>query len=253
MHFQETLDEWLTCQRNWMYLETIFGSADIIRQLPGPAKTFQAVDKSWKSIMKHTNDERNALKACTHDRSRRDIFRNHNANLDQIQKDLEDYLETKRASFPRFYFLSNDELLEILSQAKDPRAVQPHLRKCFDNLVKLEFSSDEGSLDILAMFSGENERVSLGKSLKARGNVEDWLTAVEKRMKESLHGFMKAGLIDYDTRPRDEWIFHHPGQVVATVAQMTWARGTELALRSENPGNYSFPNYCLFTASLALL
>jgi dynein heavy chain len=41
----------------------------------------------------------------------RDIFRSHNANLDQIQKDLEDYLETKRMAFPRFYFLSNDELL----------------------------------------------------------------------------------------------------------------------------------------------
>ena len=38
MHLQETLDEWLTCQRNWMYLETIFNSADIVRQLPGPAK-----------------------------------------------------------------------------------------------------------------------------------------------------------------------------------------------------------------------
>eukprot|EP00599_Poterioochromonas_sp_BG-1_P017876 CAMPEP_0173166600 /NCGR_PEP_ID=MMETSP1105-20130129/22117_1 /TAXON_ID=2985 /ORGANISM="Ochromonas sp., Strain BG-1" /LENGTH=3828 /DNA_ID=CAMNT_0014087887 /DNA_START=639 /DNA_END=12125 /DNA_ORIENTATION=- len=235
MHFQETLDEWLTCQRNWMYLETIFGSPDIIRQLPGPAKTFQAVDKSWKLIMKQTNDEPNALKAGTHDRNRRDIFRSHNANLDQIQKDLEDYLETKRMAFPRFYFLSNDELLEILSQAKDPRAVQPHLRKCFDNLVKLEFGSEPGSIDILAMFSSENERVSLGKNLKARGNVEEWLTAVEKRMKESLHMFMKAGLLDYDTKPREEWISHHPGQVVATVAQMTWARGTEQALRSSNP------------------
>ncbi len=137
MHFQETLDEWLTCQRNWMYLETIFGSADIVRQLPGPAKLFQSVDKSWRWIMKQTNEDRNALKAVqgVGEKSRLTIFRNHNANLDQIQKDLEDYLETKRMAFPRFYFLSNDELLEILSQAKDPKAVQPHLRKCFDNLV----------------------------------------------------------------------------------------------------------------------
>jgi len=235
MHFQETLDEWLTCQRNWMYLETIFGSPDIIRQLPGPAKTFQAVDKSWKHIMKLTNDDPNALKAATHDKSRRDLFRNHNANLDQIQKDLEDYLETKRMAFPRFYFLSNDELLEILSQAKEPRAVQPHLRKCFDNLVKLEFGSEPGSIDLLAMFSGENERVSLGKNLKARGNVEEWLTAVEKKMKESLHTHMKAGLIDYDVKPREDWINHHPGQIVATVAQMTWARDTEEVLRSNDP------------------
>eukprot|EP01041_Mallomonas_annulata_P001585 gene1585-3062_t len=235
MHFQETMDEWLTCQRNWMYLETIFGSPDIIRQLPGPAKTFQLVDKSWRQIMKATADEPNALKATTNDRSRRDLFKSHNANLDQIQKDLEDYLETKRMAFPRFYFLSNDELLEILSQAKDPRAVQPHLRKCFDNLVKLEFGAEEGSIDILSMFSGENEKVGLGRNLKARGNVEEWLTAVERRMKESLHSCMKAGLLDYDTKARDDWIFHHPGQVVATVAQMTWARGTEMALRSSDP------------------
>eukprot|EP00606_Chrysophyceae_sp_TOSAG23-5_P001616 GSChrysophyteH2.ASY1.ANO1.110.1 assembled CDS len=206
MLFQETLDEWQTCQRNWMYLEVIFGSADIIRQLPGPAKIFQFVDKSWKFIMKMTADEPNALMCGTKDKTRLETFKQHNANLDQIQKDLEDYLETKRMAFPRFYFLSNDELLEILSQAKEPRAVQPHLRKCFDNLIKLEFGSEEGS----------------------------WLTAVEKRMKDSLHGLMKAGLHDYDQRPRDEWIGLHAGQIVATVAQMTWARDTETALRGED-------------------
>lgn len=82
-------------------------------------------------------------------------------------------LEKKRTEFPRFYFLSNDELLSILAEAsRDPQCVQQHLRKIFENIAKITFEYDE----ITHMISAENENIKL-KKVKTGGNnpVEKWL------------------------------------------------------------------------------
>lgn len=84
-------------------------------------------------------------------------------------------------SFPRFYFLSNDELLEILSQTRNVRAVQPHLQKCFDGIRSLDFGDDPKSIDILAMVSGEGERVPLTKNLKVWW-VESFWVCIRSRV-----------------------------------------------------------------------
>ena len=86
--FQETLDEWLTLQKNWMYLESIFASGDIRKQLPQESTNFLIVDNEWKSTMKETYEYAVAFVACTKE-GRLQAFLQHNETLDQIQKSLD--------------------------------------------------------------------------------------------------------------------------------------------------------------------
>lgn len=233
---QDVIEEWLVCQKNWLYLEPIFSSEDIARQLPTESKRYQNMDRMWRKSMENAHKSPSVIGFCSNI-TLLQTFKECNKLLDQVQKGLSAYLETKRGVFPRFYFLSDDELLEILSQTKDPMAVQPHMRKCFDNIVKLKFEPD---MRMSEFISAENESVPFREQLYPKGNVEDWLLEVERVMRVSLREIFDEAVTAYSTMPRTQWVLSYPGQIVIAGCQTYWTTEVTEAIEA---GEGGLPGY----------
>ena len=245
LHLSDILDAIHKCQRTWMYLEPIFSSDDIIKQLPKEAKNFQEIDLLWRDTMDGISKEPGAIDLVDRENIK-EHFEAANKKLDDIQKSLNDYLESKRLIFPRFFFLSNDELLMILSQTKDPLAVQPHMNKCFDGIESLDF---DDNLLVQGMVSAENEHVKLIRPIdvnqgEKKGHVEFWLLEVEEIMIKTLSGITYEAMMDYETAVRNEWVLKWAGQIVLCVNLIHWTLGVEKAIEDyENDGMAKYENF----------
>ncbi|XP_054711131.1 dynein axonemal heavy chain 3-like [Uloborus diversus] len=234
---QDVLDSWLKCQATWLYLEPIFSSEDIMQQMPVEGRKFSTVDKSWRETAAKAVTDPHVLVATSHPNMLQTL-QQCNVLLDEIQKGLNDYLEKKRLYFPRFFFLSNDELLEILSETKDPHRVQPHLKKCFEGIARLEFTKDN---EIVGMISAEKEVVPLSKKVvpaSAKGMVEKWLAEVEVAMLASLKHVIGKSLLSYPELPRTEYVLSWPGQVVICVCSVFWTAEVAEALENNTMEKY---------------
>ncbi|XP_044001725.1 dynein axonemal heavy chain 12 [Aphidius gifuensis] len=231
LRIQCTIEEWTKVQVQWIYLLPIFSSKDIVAQLPEEGIMFDEVNLTFKKAMDNVLKEPH-VRETAGSIGLYEIMKNSNELMEKINDGVTNYLEKKRLYFPRFFFLSNDDMLEILSETKDPLRVQPHLKKCFEGISKLGFNNE---LEIYSMFSDDNEQIKMQNIIStkdARGCVEKWLVQVEEQMINSIKHQIYLSYFDYERRKnRVKWSLIWPGQVILCVSQIFWCIEVQICLR----------------------
>ena len=248
----------LSVQRSWSSLEAIFlASHDIRAQLPDDTKRFEGIDLEFKELMRDIA-ARKGVVACCSAEGREISLNTMNKELEICQKALSEYLDMKKNIFPRFFFVSNMALLDILSNSNNPTKIMPHIGAVFDGIDHLVFvetakveEEDEVELeDSLSLGSGKKAATpTLANAMKSKdgetvpfeaepfamqGAVEQWLNDLTTFMRDTLRGSLDNSLTDasnWDTeRPREEWVANYAAQIALVTSQIVWTEETETAL-----------------------
>uniref|UniRef100_A0A3B3UDD1 Dynein axonemal heavy chain 11 n=1 Tax=Poecilia latipinna TaxID=48699 RepID=A0A3B3UDD1_9TELE len=229
------ISTWMSVQRTWAHLNSIFTNSDDIRcQLANVAERFQRI---------HTDvvQDSNVVNVTN-----KPGFLDSLETLQQsvCEKALAEYLETKRLTFPRFYFVSASDLLEIVSKGTQPKQVTRHLLKLFDNIADLRFKDsdetggedDDGVAVAIGMYSREREYVSFSEPCICEGQAECWLNALESSMRCTVRKEIQEAVGAYEDKPRDQWLFDYPAQVSLTGSQVWWATDVGIAFERVEEG-----------------
>jgi dynein heavy chain 1 len=234
-------DAWIDVQRRWVYLEGIlFGSSDIKAQLPSEWSRFKSVDSEFVALMRRIASRPYAMEVLNIENLQRTLERLGNL-MSVIQKALGDYLEKQRREFSRFYFLGDDDLLEIMGNAGEPGKVLSHVSKMFAGIAGAKLNMKELPDDTIAileaMVSKDGEIVPFHEpiSVKHGTSVKVWLTEMETKMKNTLALLLEQAISE-DKETSDkvmfvEWATKFPAQIMILATQINWSMGVDRALK----------------------
>lgn len=208
----ETIAAWLQVQRQWAYLEKIFSFDDIKMQLPDEAKKFGRTDTNYKKLMEGCSRQPQIHTQCVKadGGARLDELENILKELNKCQRSLQHYLDSKQMSFPRFYFISTDDLLQILGSS-EATSVQRFMLSLFDNCKRLNFVNNNKI--IKGMTSDEGESYEFVFPVKPEGKIEEWMNVIDVEMKNSLTTICKGAVWEYARMDRVEWIKRQIGMI----------------------------------------
>eukprot|EP00434_Breviolum_minutum_P030192 symbB.v1.2.026702.t1/scaffold2691.1/size72881/5 len=159
------------------------------------------------------------------------------------EKALNEFMDGKRQAFPRFYFMSSADLLDVLSNGNNPARVVHHFPKFFNAIEKydLEFPDGPGTRPLATGLHAAigKEYVPFFEALPLVGKVEMYLERCIEVFRSTLRSFAMTDLRDYaeqdceaDGRARGQWLLGVKAAQGALLVQLiSWVQLVEASFQ----------------------
>ncbi|XP_069111192.1 dynein heavy chain domain-containing protein 1-like isoform X2 [Argopecten irradians] len=209
---EEITDLWYTCQKKWLYLLKIFERAELYKKFQAHSHKFETLHGKFKDWMRVVSNDSKILTVVHRKRGEkgyrllqgdnlRALFLQLIESQEEILKHLEGVLETSRMEFPRLYFLSNDELIDLLGISRNPKMMLPTAKKCFPGVesltfdlppgtssisTELDFALNADKLEVTTMHGALGEEVPLYTRVQAFPRATRWFKSFEAIMKNTM-------------------------------------------------------------------
>jgi dynein heavy chain len=182
-------------------------SEEVRKELPKESDEFVQIDADVKKLLKDAKSKEYAITFSTQEGYLEKI-EDANSKLVKCEKALNRFMDDKRTCFPRFYFVSPADLLDILSNGNLPEKVMPHMPKIFQAINDLKLDTNTGVRPTaLGMISCVGtEYVDFNEPLKLLGKVEGYMQDVIDAMRKSLRLIAGDSWKKSLTNPRTEWL-----------------------------------------------
>lgn len=159
------------------------------------------------------------LEVCT-DEKRIELEEIHKA-IEECEKKLNLYLEEKKKAFSRFYFVSNQTLIDILSNGNDPyKIASEYLGDLFDGVRLIEMVSNKENQGLpsgVAMVSKDGEKVNFETPFQPKDEVEIWLSRLSLKIRKELNNVLVSSKqmadeyfnsVEIKEEEKMDWIFN---------------------------------------------
>ena len=252
------LDEWIKFQGQYIYLETIFSNVEFKKELK-ESTTFDYANTKYKKMAKeaYSNWKKNkTVKANIV------IFKEINEKMAQLNKNVNDFLDTKRVAINRLHFLSNDEMIILLAKSDKPQVVQQYIGKIYENVKGLHFleKEKEATFDGLVSREGEQFIFNIYYSLKNENpyaysgvpyNIEIntkemsvWMEEAETKIRETLISQFRRAVEDIiEPERREEFYRVHPAQPISVINQFYWTYNTSQNIKDSTENSEALWNW----------
>ncbi|XP_064650622.1 uncharacterized protein LOC135502065 isoform X3 [Lineus longissimus] len=227
---EAVLAVWLEVQEKWAELEEIYSGTDVKMSLSHDATVFSAINRDFRLLMKATEKNPNVLQCC----SRKNILvilEKMNNLLEHCRRSLLNHLERRRQKFPRFYFLSMEDVLHIVCNGYDINQVNLYMNKLLENVGCLIYDKLEDcetcNFQITGVQSALGEKLSFIEPVLCEGNIESWLPLLLQAMKTSLQVQLSTAMGLEKPRPKTREIHSAGARRVSVPSRESQREGSK--------------------------